>query len=388
MSRSEVLERRQFLGTCAALSGAGGCRHCRRGRTPQPRFYERTALVDAYRAPLRVRDLKDETNYVFQYPYAARRAFFSSSAARRNGGHAQARGRLDVRVAGGVGPRDAIVAFSAICAHKLAYPTRDVSFIRYQRQPSSNSVAQAIHCCAEHSVYDPASGARVVSGPAPQPLAAILLEYDAAQDTLAAVGTLGAEQFDAFFRKYEFKLAMDTARARRAVRSGHDGRQGARAVLPPDDPVLIERTDSAIVVTDLAKSYGAVEAVKGISFAVRTGTTTALLGGNGAGKTTTLSMLLGVLTPSAGRVTVLARTCRRNASRAPADELHVAVRRFAEAADRRAEPLRVCRPLRTAPRARANRRSRRDCDLTGLLKRRTAACRQASGRASRSRRPC
>jgi len=69
--------------------------------------------------------------------------------------------------------------------------------------------------------------------------------------------------------------------------------------------VLTQRTDSAIVVTDLAKFYGAVEAVKGISFAVRTGTTTALLGGNGAGKTTTLSMLLGVLTPSAGRVTVL-----------------------------------------------------------------------------------
>ena len=64
-------------------------------------------------------------------------------------------------------------------------------------------------------------------------------------------------------------------------------------------------SDSAVVVSDLAKSYGAVEAVKGISFAVRTGTTTALLGGNGAGKTTTLSMLLGVMTPSAGRITVL-----------------------------------------------------------------------------------
>ncbi len=63
--------------------------------------------------------------------------------------------------------------------------------------------------------------------------------------------------------------------------------------------------DSAIVVADLSKSYGAVEAVKRISFAVRRGTTTALLGGNGAGKTTTLSMLLGLLTPTAGRVTVL-----------------------------------------------------------------------------------
>ena len=62
---------------------------------------------------------------------------------------------------------------------------------------------------------------------------------------------------------------------------------------------------AAIVVADLRKSYRAVEAVRGVSFAVRSGTTTALLGGNGAGKTTTLSMLLGVLTPSAGRITVL-----------------------------------------------------------------------------------
>jgi ABC-2 type transport system ATP-binding protein len=67
----------------------------------------------------------------------------------------------------------------------------------------------------------------------------------------------------------------------------------------------VTAADCAIVVSDLAKSYGAVEAVKGISFVVRRGTTTALLGGNGAGKTTTLSMLLGLLTPSAGRITVL-----------------------------------------------------------------------------------
>ncbi len=64
-------------------------------------------------------------------------------------------------------------------------------------------------------------------------------------------------------------------------------------------------SDSAIVVTDLSKSYGRVVAVDRVSFTVRRGTTTALLGGNGAGKTTTLSMLLGLLTPSGGRLTVL-----------------------------------------------------------------------------------
>jgi ABC-2 type transport system ATP-binding protein len=68
----------------------------------------------------------------------------------------------------------------------------------------------------------------------------------------------------------------------------------------------------AIVVERLTKRYGAVEAVKGISFAVRAGTTTALLGGNGAGKTTTLSMLLGVLEPTAGEVRVLGVDMRRD----------------------------------------------------------------------------
>ena len=49
-----------------------------------------------------------------------------------------------------------------------------------------------IHCCSEHSEYDPATGARVLGGPAPQPLSAILLEHDKSNDYLYAVGTLGA----------------------------------------------------------------------------------------------------------------------------------------------------------------------------------------------------
>ncbi|HEX8739319.1 MAG TPA: ABC transporter ATP-binding protein [Casimicrobiaceae bacterium] len=58
-------------------------------------------------------------------------------------------------------------------------------------------------------------------------------------------------------------------------------------------------------VRGLVKRYARVEAVAGISFDVRAGTTTALLGGNGAGKTTTLSILLGVLLPTAGAIEVL-----------------------------------------------------------------------------------
>jgi ABC-2 type transport system ATP-binding protein len=53
-------------------------------------------------------------------------------------------------------------------------------------------------------------------------------------------------------------------------------------------------------VRDLRKVYGEVTAVDGISFALRDGSVTALLGGNGAGKTTTISMLMGLVIPTSG----------------------------------------------------------------------------------------
>ncbi len=61
----------------------------------------------------------------------------------------------------------------------------------------------------------------------------------------------------------------------------------------------------AVKVDNLVKRYPTAVAVDGISFTVGRGVTAALLGGNGAGKTTTLSILLGLLLPSAGKVQVL-----------------------------------------------------------------------------------
>jgi ABC-2 type transport system ATP-binding protein len=50
----------------------------------------------------------------------------------------------------------------------------------------------------------------------------------------------------------------------------------------------------------LRKVYRDIAAVDGITFALRSGSITALLGGNGAGKTTTISMLMGLVVPTAG----------------------------------------------------------------------------------------
>ena len=57
-----------------------------------------------------------------------------------------------------------------------------------------------------------------------------------------------------------------------------------------------------IQVEDLAKRYGPVVAVDGLSFHVEPGETFALIGPNGAGKTTTLKMLLGLARPDRGRI--------------------------------------------------------------------------------------
>ncbi len=66
--------------------------------------------------------------------------------------------------------------------------------------------------------------------------------------------------------------------------------------MPPHPPIAVER---------LVKIYKTVPAVDGISFALAPGTITALLGGNGAGKTTTIASIMGLITPTSGRVSVL-----------------------------------------------------------------------------------
>lgn len=59
-----------------------------------------------------------------------------------------------------------------------------------------------------------------------------------------------------------------------------------------------------IVAEDLAKSYGKVVAVNGLSLTLNEGSVAGLIGPNGAGKTTTIKMILGLLKPDRGRVEV------------------------------------------------------------------------------------
>lgn len=69
--------------------------------------------------------------------------------------------------------------------------------------------------------------------------------------------------------------------------------------MKPRDP-----TSPAIEVRDLVKRYGAVEALKGVSFTVQRGEIFGLLGPNGAGKTTLISILTGLVRRSSGRAEI------------------------------------------------------------------------------------
>jgi arsenite oxidase small subunit len=210
------MQRRDFLQQCqaAGIAGTGlvsmealvaASAHA------QPKAYARVKLVGEDNKPLKLKQLAARKNYVFHYPFESTPAFLLNlgKPSAQQVAMQTAKGSA-YTWAGGVGPNKAVVAFVAICSHQMAYPTKDISFISFRDEARGASKrAQVIHCCAEHSQYDPAQGAKVVAGPAPQPLAAILLEHDAATDELFATGVQGGEIFDQFFAKYQIKLQMD-----------------------------------------------------------------------------------------------------------------------------------------------------------------------------------
>jgi len=210
------MKRRTFIQVCAAAAGAASVTAFP-ARDAHARRYARTRLDDIDGRPLRSAGLPVDRTLVFHYPYAATPCFLLNL-----GRPLTTSARLETATeggyqwSGGVGAGRSIVAYSAICAHQLTYPTREISFISYRAEVSErNRFAKVIHCCSEHSQYDPARGGRVVAGPAPQPLAAILLEHDPGDDALYAVGTLGGEMFNAFFAKYAFRLGMEHGDAAR-----------------------------------------------------------------------------------------------------------------------------------------------------------------------------
>ena len=213
------MERRDFLKFCAASAVAGPAV----AADARAHFYARARLVDLKGLPLKAKAVPVKENLIFHYPFAATPCFLLNlGKPAATSVQLKTAGNDTYEWKGGVGAGRSVVAYSAICAHKLTYPTKDISFISFRDEKSvRNRFGSVIHCCSEHSQYDPAQGGKVLAGPAPQPLAAILLEHDSATDELHAVGTLGGEMFNEFFAKYEFRLAMEHGATARAAVAGN-----------------------------------------------------------------------------------------------------------------------------------------------------------------------
>lgn len=214
----EVLVRRTLMREAACVAAAwaaSGVLPALAAPAGPAQRYPRTLLVDPFGEPLSARRLAVGEPQLFNYPFAASPVFLIALGRSVGATELITEGRQAYASPPGVGPNRSIVAFSAICAHKLMYPTPQISFIGV-RKGFQGEPAQVIHCCGDNSRYDPLQGARVIAGPAPQPLAAVLLDWEAATDHLHAVGTLGGEMFKAFFDKYAFKLETELGTRARA----------------------------------------------------------------------------------------------------------------------------------------------------------------------------
>ncbi len=215
------MDRRSFIESCTAGAACASAAAALPvfAADAKPKAYPHALLVNVHGDAIKASSLKPLTNYVFHYPFEATPVFLLDLGKPATPQSLSTRTRDSYAWPGGVGPQRSIVAYSAICAHQLVYPTKEVSFISFRKTRAKKGVQDAlIHCCAEHSQYDPARGAEVLSGPAPQPLCAVLLTHDRKNDTLTAYATLGGEMFDDFFRKYAMKLSLEVGpKARDAV---------------------------------------------------------------------------------------------------------------------------------------------------------------------------
>ena len=106
----------------------------------KPRFYHRVQLVDQHRRPLKAPDLAGGENYLFHYPFEATPAFLLDLGKPALPQSLSTKDRGAYSWPGGVGPKRSIVAFSAICAHQLVYPTREVSFISFRKTRAQRGV--------------------------------------------------------------------------------------------------------------------------------------------------------------------------------------------------------------------------------------------------------
>ncbi len=219
------MERRRFLSELrGARRRAAGARRAagRVGRRAPQRSTRAHASSTSTASRSGRAQLAAETNYVFHYPYAGDAVLPAEACAHAvtRRGDAAARGRHDLRVAGRRRAASAASSRSRRSARTSSRTRRATSrssaTSASRRRRRTRSV---IHCCADHSVYDPADGARVLSRAGAAAARGDPARVRRGDGRAPAIGTVGAEQFDAFFRQVRFQArAWNTAtgKAKRA----------------------------------------------------------------------------------------------------------------------------------------------------------------------------
>lgn len=210
--------RRRFVKFCASAAAMVGANpQVLAQPSAELKYYQRVQLVDIDGQPIDADELAVGESFIFHYPFISTPCFLLNLGAPVT--ETPILTTVDgqrYQWQGGVGPTRSVVAFSAICAHRMSHPTHSVSFINYRHQTAKFINAdkklaareKVIFCCSEKSVYDPTRGATVIGGPAPQPLAAIRLDYER-HDGLYAVGVYGGEMFQQFFAKFSHRLLLE-----------------------------------------------------------------------------------------------------------------------------------------------------------------------------------
>ncbi len=172
--------------------------------------YEKVQLVDADGKPVLASSLESEQTYVFNYPQVAIPCFLINLGEKANNEVTlSSEDGTKYIWSGAVGDKNSIVAYTAICPHQLTHTNKEDSFMSYVKRKGTtmaHTEGGVIICASHLSAFDPKNGAKSISGPAPQPLASIVIEHDK-NDHLWAVAVLGPDKFHDFFKSFktEFK---------------------------------------------------------------------------------------------------------------------------------------------------------------------------------------
>lgn len=208
------MKRRNFNRICTSMVIAAGSTPSMLIAGNTKVSYQRSLLTNGSSDALKAEELIVGEPYLFFYPFVTTPCLLINLGTPVPA----AENSTDSPWRGGIGTENSIVAYSAICSHKMSHPAKEISFINYRHDPityfsqeEGKSIEKAglISCCSERSVYDPSQGAKVLSGPAPHPLAAIELEFDSTNGQLHATGSYGADMYDRFFEKFGFRASME-----------------------------------------------------------------------------------------------------------------------------------------------------------------------------------